>query len=340
MLQTRPSSASGMLQTVPVQSSGSYTSGSSQRNSIHAVTAPVVYRGSSAPVQPYAFTSTPSLNMSTQGQQTRSHRTSSSPAVPTIQTLDYLQSTAVRSKYSASVSMTNLPSTGTVGQQTSASTRDDFALSGARRVTSAPRPSQPNGTVLPPSASTGPVRGQPERYRRSALRSSDPQGVISASVTTAGVNASNARNGPHHSATHQLRVLNAPPLNRPNSFVGTFSGSAIDDMALPRSQSSEEIKRTRRRSMPALDSAGFLTPPQLKQPEESIRPKSTDKDDKPAKAGDPLSVGKTNNDNRVGSSDSRSSGRSSRSSSVSNQLSPLRAALRTHPTGSPVALHR
>ncbi|KXX76933.1 Protein BNI4 [Madurella mycetomatis] len=334
MLQTRPSSASGMLQTVPVQSSAPYTSGTSQRNSIHglpaAVTAPVVYRGGSAPVQPYAFTSTPNLNPTTQWQQTRAHRTSSSPAVPTSQSLDSQQNVA-RSRYSASVSMTNPPSTASAGPQVGAGHRDDFALPSSRRVTSAPRTPQANGAPLQPgSGQTVPVRVPPERYRRSALRSSDSQGGNSAPPTTSSGNGGNTRSGPDQKVARQLRPSQPSLSNRPSSFVGRVSGSAIDDMGLPRSQSQDEIKRVRRRSMPALDSAGFLTPPQLKRPEELIRPKSSDKDSKPAKTGNYLTVDKAGNDGRVGSSDSRSSGRSSRSSSSVN-----RNANSPDPTGNP-----
>lgn len=338
MLQTRPSSASGMLQTVPVQSGAPYTSGTSQRNSIHglpaAVTAPVVYRGGSAPVQPYAFTSTPSLNPTTQWQQTRAHRTSSSPAVPTTQSLD-LQQNVARSRYSASVSMTNLPSTASARPQVGAGHRDDFALPSSRRATTAPRSPQANGAPLQPGPSqAAPVRAPPERYRRSALRSSDSQGGNSAPPSG---NAGNTRNGPDQKVIRQLRPSQPSLSNRPSSFVGTLSGSAVDDLELPRSQSQDEIKRVRRRSMPALDSAGFLTPPQLKQPEELIRPKSSDKDSKPAKTGNYLNVDRAGNDGRVGSSDSRSSGRSSRSSSVSPLHCSLSASLPglSNHTGSP-----
>lgn len=293
MLQTRPSSASGMLQTVQVQPSGQYKSGAPQRNSIHglpaAVTAPVVYRGGSGPVQPYAFTSTPSLNPTTQWQQARTQRTSSSPAVPTVQALDYLQSGAGRSRYSASVSMTNLPSTASSNVFIGVGSRDDSALPvpGAARNTSTPRSQQA-------VASATPTRAAPERYRRSALRANDSAGPSpgqpqQATTASSGMTANSARAAADQKSASLSRPPNPTTLVRPNSFVSSPSGFLVDDMGLPRTQSQDEIKRVRRRSMPAWDAPGFslhLTPQGLEVPELSIRPKSAnDRDNKPLKAG-------------------------------------------------------
>ncbi|KAK3990652.1 hypothetical protein QBC44DRAFT_368908 [Cladorrhinum sp. PSN332] len=359
LLQTRPSSSSAMLPTVPVQSSAQYVQGGSQRNSIHGLpagaAAPVVYRGGSAPVQPYAFTSTPSLNSTTQRQKVRSHRTSSSPAIPTIQTLDYLQPAVSRPRYAASASMTNLPSSGAISL-TGAGARDDSAIpvSGSRRAAAASRPQQASqvngGSSLPPTTHTsaGPARVAPERYRRTALRTSDsghqPQETVAAGHT------SSSRNGQDQKSM-MLRSPQALQMNRPNSFVGTVPGSAIDDIG--HGQAPGESKRVRRRSMPALDSAGFSmpsTPPELKRPEESSRlepsvaAKGAVKENKNVKTGNNnsnnLTVDKRNSasDSRLGSSDSRSSGRSSVASSASRPSSSAnRAPNVSDPTGNPAS---
>ncbi|KAK4165317.1 hypothetical protein QBC43DRAFT_31914 [Cladorrhinum sp. PSN259] len=344
MLQTRPSSSSAMLPTVPVQSSAQYVQGGARRSSIHGLpdgaAAPVVYRGGSAPVQPYAFTSTPSLNPTTQWQKMRSHRTSSSPAIPTIQTLDYLQPAVSRPRYTASASMTNLPSSAAISL-TGAGARDDLALqvSGSRRPAA--------------HTSAGQPRVAPERYRRTALRSSDsghqPQGAASGQETAAAGHTSNARNR-QDQKTMMLRSPQALQINRPNSFVGAVTGSAIDDIG--HGQAPGETQRARRRSMPALDSAGFsmpLTPPELKRPEESSRlepsaaAKGAVKDNKNVKTGksnNSLAVDKKNSatDSRVGSSDSRSSGRSSAASSASQPSSSTnRAPNVSDPTGNPAS---
>jgi hypothetical protein len=301
VLQARPSSASGMLQSLPVQSATPYVPGGSHRNSVHGlpstVTAPVVYRGGSGAVQQYALRSMPSLNPAAPWQQSRAQRTSSSPAVPTIQTLDYLQPAASRSRYSASVSMTNLPSTANQGLQTTIATRDDLGLPvpGARRAATAPRPSQTNnGASLAPAA---PIRAAPERYRRSAALRADSTGA-----------ATGAQLRPSHSAM----------LNRPNSFVGSMPESAVDDTVFSQNQPHGEIKRVRRRSMPALDSPGFpihLTPHDLKQPAESNRPKTADLEGKAGKTGNNQTTDKTSNDGQAGSS--RSAGANVNPSSVS-----------------------
>ncbi|KAK4650654.1 bud neck involved protein [Podospora pseudocomata] len=355
MLQTRPASASGML---PVQSNAQYAQGGAHRNSIHGlptgVASPVVYRGGSGSVQPYAYTGTPSLNPTTQWQQVRSHRTSSSPAVPTIQTLDYLQPGVARSRYAASNSMTNLPSTASISL-TGAGSRDDSALpsSGTRRAGA--QASQMNGTSLSPPIAQAAPRVSPERYRRTALRSSDSAG--SGLGKQPQETATAGRPGHTRSASDQKPVMLRTPqlhqMNRPNSYIGSVSGSAIDDMGFVRGQGQEEPRRTRRRSLPALDSAGFstpLTPPELKQPELPSRPdrpasakvaeKKNNNPNKTTKAGSNKAGDRNNSsattDARLGSSDSRSSGRSAGSNnSRASSSSANRSAKASNPTGNP-----
>ncbi|KAL2022346.1 hypothetical protein VTK56DRAFT_5744 [Thermocarpiscus australiensis] len=332
MLQTRPASASGVLQTVPLQPNAQYVSGGSRRHSVHGLpssaTTPVVYRGSSGPVQPYAFTSTPSLNPTPQRPKSRTERISSSPAVPTNQTTSFQQLSGTDGRLSGSRSMTNLLSTATNSLSTGPGPQDDSALPvpGTRRATTAPQPS-------PSLAPAAPIRVSPERYRRSALRTPDsaglspgqrPQGATSNPATTVFGHTSNLRNVSDQK-TGSVSIPSHPSLSgRPNSYVGSVSGSAVDDMVLPHSEAQGEIKRVRRRSMPALDSAGFpvrLTPLELNQLEESIRPKppsvpkSSDKDSSAAKTGDYLVAGKGGNRERAGSSNSSSSARSTESSS-------------------------
>ncbi|KAK0621184.1 hypothetical protein B0T17DRAFT_495094 [Bombardia bombarda] len=348
MLQARPSSASGMISSTQRQAQQNpqqYSHGSQQRNSIHGlpsgVGSPMIYRGNSGPAQPYAFNNTPSLNQGSQWQQIRTYRTTSSPAVPTIPSLDYTQSSAGRPRYSASVSMTNLPSTSTFNLQTSGS-RDDSTLSmpGSRRIGTTPQPqslSKNESSSQQSIAQPTPIRVAPERYRRPALRTAD--------------------SGSHYASRtvpeQKVNTLRAPHVslqNRPNSFVGSLSGSAIDDAQLPRGHPQEDIKRFRRRSMPALDSAGFsmpLTPPEVEQPGESNRldqapsRKTIDKEPKAAKTGNnnnnnnlTVDRGSSALHNRAGSSDSRSSSRSTGSGSRPSS-SANRNANGSNPTANP-----
>ncbi|KAK4146951.1 uncharacterized protein C8A04DRAFT_34511 [Dichotomopilus funicola] len=323
VLQTRPSSASGMLQSLAAQPVTQYVPGGSHRHSIHglpsATTTHVVYRGGAATVQqPYALNNAPLFDPLASWQPPRAQRTSSSPAVPTIQQFDYLQPAAGRSRYSASVSMTNLPSTANYGLHSGAGSRDDSGLPvpGARRTAAAPRSSHTNnGASSQPSlAPAAPIRATPERYRRTALRADSN----SSSTTPSG---------------SQLRPVPSAMANRPNSFVGSVSGSAVDDSAFAQGQ--HEIKRVRRRSMPALDSPGFPLRPtphdlqqqhqQLLQPEDINRPKSADLGDKAGKTGNHLAADKTSNDERPASS--RSAG--------ANVVAPSSSSANPDPTVNP-----
>ncbi|KAL2201389.1 hypothetical protein P885DRAFT_26419 [Corynascus similis CBS 632.67] len=252
------------------------------------VTAPVVYHGSAGATQTHTFrnmSSSPAVSW----QQSRTQRTSSSPAVPTMQSLDYLQPAVSRSWYTASASMTNLPSTANYNMQMGVGTRDDSGLPvpGTTRASTSQRPSpSSHGTATQSSlAPAAPIRTTPERYRRSAFRA-DSTGTTS----TAGAGA-------------QLRLPHSAMSNRPNSFVGPVSGSALDDTGFSQNRPHGEIRRVRRRSMPALESPGFpinLTPHELKQPAESNHPMTADLDGNVGKTGNSQSGDKISNDEQAG----------------------------------------
>lgn len=279
MLQTRPSSASGMLQTIPTQPASQHRPAGSQRqNGIHALpssaSTPAIHRGP-GPIQPYAFTTTPTaLNPPTQWQQVRAHRTGSSPAVPNIQALDLS-----RSRYAASSSMTNLPSTVNISLHTNIGSRDDSTIP-ARPATS-PRPANPNTATQSSTPSATPPRPLPERYRRSALRP-DPS-VLSpatspvAATTSGNVNDAPSLTLPDPNSLSLLRPSPPPGKNRPNSCVAS-ARSPVDDFSVPRGQTQEEIKKIRRRSLPALDSV-HLMPYDFAQSGESRRPQTADNND-------------------------------------------------------------
>lgn len=279
-----------------------------------------MYRGSVGPIQPYAFTSTPSLNQTTQWQPPAgSYRTSSTSSVPTLQTFDPSHYGA-RSSYLASASMTNLPTTSNLGLSVGGS-RDDSSLVGTatRRTAPGARPQSAllSGPTLSPTGTSftmpqgTPAKPSPERYRRPAARSAD------ASASAYRVSTQNRR----------------------NSTVGSVSSSGTEESQINGSYSAEEAaaRRVRRRSLPALDSAAFpqprpLTPHDVgRQPEESSRlelpssprPKSAGKEQQQQKT-----VARIGADEKItkpvharaGSSDSRVSTRSnnSRPSSVSS----------------------
>lgn len=258
MLQTRTGSNSGMMpaQPQPNQPYGSQQ----QRNSFHGMaggsTAPMTYRGSAAPIQPYAFTSTPNLNQAAQWQQPHpTFRTSSSSAVPTIQTLEN-QNGYPRTRHSTNASMPNLPMNISPG-----GSRDDTALPppGARRGSSNSRPQSAyfaSSTVQTSFTSASPGKAQPDRYRRPVVRAVDsntsaPQGHSGGSAAPSGSGMASVSHlyTPTPNANKERRP-SPSNIGRPNSFYAKVPGS-VDDMQLYRTQ--EDSKRIRRRSMPALD---------------------------------------------------------------------------------------
>lgn len=349
LFQTRPTSASGMLPTQAQQ----YGHGTSQqRNGLQglqgAVARPVVYRGT-APVQPYAFTSTPSLNQNTQWQQPRTSRTSSMPAVPTAQAFEQTHN-AGRPRYLPNASMTNLPTGSDLVFSTTGGSRDDSSVPAmaARRMSPSPRLQSTYMTAVPsqPALSqplAAPARIAPERYRRPTSRPNDastsgphfhPQSSASPSGSgMASVSHLYSQRGTADQKAVVFRNPNAVLTARPNSLVSVTHGSAVDDLQLNRGSSHEEAKRFRRRSLPALDSAGFtklLAPPdQVQQMEERSRqealapPKSAEKEQKSVKLSAAATMAAENYKSshiRSGSSESRVSSRSSssRPSSVSS----------------------
>ncbi|KAH8880721.1 hypothetical protein GQ53DRAFT_523386 [Thozetella sp. PMI_491] len=357
LLHTRTTSASGIMAGGQGQNGQQYGHGASQRGGSHGT--PMggpVYRSNTAPIQPYAFTSTPSLTSSQQWQQFRASRTASASALPTAQTFDYNQQPR-RVLYPASASMTNLPSSTQLFGPQSVGVRDDSVLPahGTRRVASTPRPQSAHLQATSSQALSAPVsaKASPERYRRPSARSagsfssgSDQQPASHGQPSMSSSSAVTAM-GQNYNATMglgQIPHLRPQPyalVNRPNSYVGAHPTS-IDDMQLYRDPSLEDLKRFRRRSMPALDSAGFpksLAPPDRKQPDESVRleqsgAKTTDKEPKPAhlavKNDHPVHA-------RSGSADSRGSSRSTTSTSRPSSSANRNANVST-PTGNPASL--
>jgi hypothetical protein len=347
MLHTRPNSASGMLQSHQGQQYHQPQGSSQPRNSYHGglqggMGGPVVYRGSVGPVQPYAFTSTPSLNQTVQWQPPAAyHRTSSTSAVPTMQSFDHSHNGG-RSRYLASASMTNLPTTSTLGLSMGGS-RDDSSIPGTATRRTATSFTPPQGQPAKPS---------PERYRRPAPRSADTStstqhGQGQQQQGSAPPSGSGMSNGNHlyNERSEQQRR---------NSFVGAIPNSMADEGVQPTGafSAADAARRVRRRSLPALDSADFPKPlaplhidlagikraeesNRFEQPLSSPRPKSAGKEyqQKPARAvnltaDDAAAVHKTKaGHGRTSSSDSRTSSRSSNSRPSSVSLPSLLAGV-------------
>ncbi|KAK2008377.1 hypothetical protein LZ32DRAFT_540090 [Colletotrichum eremochloae] len=231
-----------------------------------------VYRGSNAPIQPYAFTSTPSLNTGQWQQYGSGYRTSSSPAVPTHGTAHGQD--ASRSRHSGSSSMSNVSYGHSGGLGTSkGGSRDDLAIPAARTNSQAPRPQSAylsgNATQQQQMtfAQTPGTKTTPDRYRRPALQQQQPR-QTSAPSGSGMATVSHLYNAPEQKSV-SVRGRTPSYQGRPNS-----SYDVVDDMQLHR-QPTEESKRLRRRSMHSLDSADYpkpLTPQEFSHSEEPSRP--------------------------------------------------------------------
>lgn len=292
-----------------------------------------MYRATAAPIQPYAFTSTPTVNTNNMPwqQQFGAFRNASSPAVPTVSSLEQMNGSG-RSRYGTSASMTNLSYNPSMGLGKSGS-RDDSSIRQPRTVTTAPRPQSAYMSGTSPQLSFAqavPVKASPERYRRPAPHQQRSQ--ISSQPSGSGMSAVSHLYTSHNPNSHRRNSnsgSNPSQGHRPSSFSASVPGSSADDIQLHRQSSQEETKRLRRRSMHTLDSADYpkpLTPREFASPEECSRPetastpKTADKEQKTLRlVSDNGSVDNNNMQLRNGSSESLVSTRSStsRPSSVS-----------------------
>jgi hypothetical protein len=275
MLQTRPSSASSILQgSSQSQSHHPYPANPSQmqKNSFHGmnnVMGVSNYRGHTAvaPIAPYAFTSTPGLTMPgqrAQGPHLRSdQRTSSAPNVQTFHHSE-LGNNVNRSRYPAapSVSTSSTSSSSDLSALSHKSgTRDDSAIVGKSRVTSgAPRPHSTiitSGQSLAPPALSSPVKPSPDRYRRPNNRraesSSSQQSAAQISQASA---LPNVMQFYSNSAQQPFNVPMAPS-NKNTSGYTSALGVTADDMQLHRHSTPDQAKRYRRRSIHTIDAGDY-----------------------------------------------------------------------------------
>ncbi|CAF3617041.1 unnamed protein product [Fusarium graminearum] len=228
MLQTRPASSTAMIPNNQGQNGHQYA-GTSQTPR-YAAPSPTGYRGSSAPVQQYAFTTTPTLNhaQTWQPQQTQPSRA--------------YNPNANYGGRQFSSSGTNVQyNTMGVGQT---GARDDSAIPQRRNVVPAPRPHSAflAGSTQPVSP-TSQSKAAPDRYRRSLAPQQNQHGRSQSTAVPVNVGMPTANqlyNGPNPSRS-------AIP-NRPNSFYNAMPGMSAEDMQFAHL---EDPNRSRRRSVRA-----------------------------------------------------------------------------------------
>lgn len=282
MLQTRPTSATGRMPSGQQQPALSYAAVAQAPRSAYSG-----YRGSSTPIQQYAFTSTPSLNQLPPPQQSAPHRTSP--------TQEYHDPNVARGRFPTQTHVANNSNTGP-GQLGS---RDDSSIVQGRNGVSSSR-SQ--------SAHLGSGKVAPDRYRRGNVQAAPH--TRSQSVTLP-----STANLPNMAQFYGISNNSRTTLPaRPASFYATVPGSSMDDMHIPQ-QPKVDAKGLRRRSMQGLDPANAL---QLPQFDHSLKLGDGD-------ASTIQKLPGTSGHSRNGSSDSVNSSRSNHSRPSVSDLLPIPA---------------
>lgn len=271
MLQSRPSSSSGILQpSSQNQLQTQYSPNSSNRNSFAMASG--TYR---APIAPYAFTSTPALNAASNGQRPQAAvRTSSAPNI-----LAYQQAEKVaagnRSRYPATASISTDSSSSSSELSTAAQTgvtRDDSALISTARI--ATRAARPTSTIITsPTSATftmpnpSPAKPSPDRYRRPAVRRVGSSGSGQPNQIQPSSSGQNLNHIYGHTiyATQSDTFEGQDPRKQQmpqtsanqNSMPSPVRGS-VDDMHLSRPPVQDQAaQRYRRRSIHTIDAGEY-----------------------------------------------------------------------------------
>ncbi|KAM0253314.1 hypothetical protein ACHAQJ_007318 [Trichoderma viride] len=324
-----------MLQGRPTPTAGMMPAGQSNGHHQYTTSAPRGgggYRGSTVPVQSYAFQPTPNLNQSMQWQQYGAYRTSSSSSGIPTQTFD---PSLVQRSHRANPSVTNMAlipsySAGNSSSHSSghssghssshgssqSSAREDSVKSQSRNAAPVSRPPLAHITTgsQPALSPGGTSKNTPDRYRRPSNSSTQ--------------HSRSQSSNPPLSPGKPSQIYHAPSGSRsvPNLAASPTlaQGASMDDSQLHRRPSPDEAKKMRRRSVHTIQSTDSFRP--LLKPENASRPglavivKSSDRGEKSPQAAPkkPVHV-------RKGSSDSASSSRSShsRTASASNRNSTV-----------------
>jgi hypothetical protein len=245
MLQSRPASASGILQTTAQNQVHQFGQGSTNgnRNSYHNLgggsAGSNTYRGhtSMAPIAPYAFTSTPALTNPRQ-----QYRTASAPTVPTV-------STGRPSRYPAPASVsttTSSSSSNLSGSSASDLTSSSGGAVAAQAWETTLTPPQPTIITSTPSftpATTGPstpTKAAPDRYRRPAHRRADTVPALPSQPALAASIIGNPNVGSLQQS--QAPQILAQNFNSGNTLLNGSRG-AIDDMYLRRHAKEDQSRR-------------------------------------------------------------------------------------------------
>jgi hypothetical protein len=248
------------------------------------------YRGASAPIAPYAFSSTPQLrqeNRSTSAPNAQSLQQAAHPVIPTR----LGHPTHPSSSSDSTVSTSGSSSRSLAGPQFSS--KDDSPLGSDNRksgIDSSSASTITLSTSIPDlsfSPLEAPVKPSPDRYRR-GMRRTDSSGTTSTFTPTPtqqspSIGAPTTAGATKHSKEPSLTAIDVGASSRP----GHSRSSSVDDMQLPRQNSFDPAKRYRRRSLNGMEanmasdaapnatlSAAPIAAPAKRQTEE-LRPASS-----------------------------------------------------------------
>ncbi|KAF2678043.1 hypothetical protein K458DRAFT_409220 [Lentithecium fluviatile CBS 122367] len=243
------------------------------------------YRGTSAPIAPYAFSSTPQLR-----QESRSS------SAPNQQSLQLAQSTNParlgHPSHQSSSSDSTVSTSGSSNRSLAApsfAAKDDGDL---RKSVADGMSSMTLSTSVPDlslvSFSDAPAKPSPGRYRRGAGRTDSSNSGTATPSTPTPTQQSPAIGAPTAPGSTRPNILPSSAADLPPSFrPGHNRASSVDDMQLPRAGSADQAKRYRRRSLSGLDanamaanaaplrpvSSSPITAP--KRPTQELRPPSS-----------------------------------------------------------------
>ncbi|CZR54590.1 probable BNI4 Bud neck involved [Phialocephala subalpina] len=362
MLQTRPSSASGIIHTssqTPSHHQYPTNPQQMQRNSFHGMNNGMgvsTYRGHTAgtPIAPYAFTSTPNLTTPGQRMQNGPHlrpeqRTSSAPGILDTNT------TARQSRYPAppSVSTTSSSSSDFSSLSQKSGSKDDSVITGTARVVSGA--ARPHSTIivsgsaqsLAPAAVSSPVKASPERYRRPNNRRAESSSTsqVPAQPTSAS-NASMPNVMQFYGNNVQLAAapgsyqnfnLQMPQISKSTTGFSPAFGSA-DDMQLNKSTIQDPAKRYRRRSIHTIDAGeyGGMSASLLQQGSRQVSSANgrIDQQQHPLRSSPVVGLRPNSSHGRNGSSESVNSARSNHSRAGSAPKREAGASMAPNPAPS------
>lgn len=245
------------------------------------------YRGTSAPIAPYAFSSTPQLRQDA--------RATSAPNPHTLQQVNPAR--LGHPQHPSSSSDSTVSTSGSSSRSLAApqfASKDDSVIgsSDVRKSTveGFPASAITLSTSVPDlslALQDAPVKPSPDRYRRGTRRTdSSNSGTASSSAPTPtpqspSIGASTASGV---AKTTNVPTFSASELQGPTR-PGHNRASSVDDMHMPRPGSIDQAKRYRRRSLSGLDAnaqAASLDPvliapiaPSAKRPAQELRPPSS-----------------------------------------------------------------